>query len=68
MGGQDWDVWQRKMLDAVVNTQRRDGDEAGSWDPQFDPWGHRGGRVYSTAIMTLCLEVYQRYDRLSSTR
>ncbi|MFH0943948.1 MAG: hypothetical protein V2A76_02020 [Planctomycetota bacterium] len=68
LAGQDWDKWQSKMLDAVVKTQRQEGDERGSWDPQFDPWGHRGGRVYSTAIMTLCLEVYYRYDRLLGGR
>lgn len=68
MAGQDWDKWQGKMLDAVVKTQRQEGDEKGSWDPQFDPWGHRGGRVYATAIMTLCLEVYYRYDRVLGAR
>ncbi len=68
MAGQDWDKWQVKMLDAVVKTQRQDGCETGSWDPQFDPWGHRGGRVYSTAIMTLCLEVYYRYDKVLGAR
>jgi len=68
MAGQDWDKWQSKMVDAVVKTQRTDGDEKGSWDPQFDPWGHTGGRVYSTAIMTLCLEVYYRYDRVLGAR
>lgn len=68
MGGQDWDKWQGKMLDAVVKTQRQEGDEKGSWDPQYDPWGHRGGRVYATAIMTLCLEVYYRYDRVLGAR
>ncbi len=68
MAGADWDKWQERMLDAVVKTQRTDGCEKGSWDPQFDPWGHRGGRVYSTAIMTLCLEVYYRYDRVLGAR
>ena len=68
LGGRDWDVWQKKLLPAVVETQRRDGDERGSWDPQFDPWGHRGGRVYSTAILTLTMEVYYRYDRILGGR
>lgn len=68
MAGRDWDAWQPRMLAAVVKTQRDDGCEKGSWDPQFDPWGHRGGRVYATAIMTLCLEVYYRYDRVLGAR
>jgi len=68
MGGKDWDIWEAKMTDAVVKRQRQDGDEAGSWDPAFDPWGHQGGRVYSTAIMTLCLEVFYRYDRVLGAR
>ncbi len=32
-------------------------------DFPLDPWGDEGGRVYSTALMTMCLEVYYRYDR-----
>ena len=36
----------------------------GSWDPQLDPWGVLGGRVYSTAILTLLMEVYFRYDNV----
>jgi hypothetical protein len=68
MGGQDWTVWEGKMKAAIIDTQRTDGDEVGSWDPQFDPWGRRGGRVYSTAIMTLCLEVFYRYDRVLGAR
>lgn len=68
MGGRDWDAWQERMLDAMIKPQRRDGDERGSWDPQFDPWGNRGGRIYATAMMTLCLEVYYRYTRVVSGR
>ena len=66
--GKPWQEWQRSLLDTVVRHQRRDGDEAGSWDANVDPWGHRGGRVYATAINALCLEVYYRCDRLFGTR
>ncbi|MBI4880202.1 MAG: hypothetical protein HY812_11175 [Planctomycetes bacterium] len=68
MGGRDWERWEREMIEAVVKTQRRGSDEDGSWDPQYDPWGHRGGRVYSTALMTLCLEVFYRYSRVLGGR
>ncbi len=68
LGGRAWDSWQKALLDTVVTHQRQDGDETGSWDPQVDPWGREGGRVYSTAINALCLEVYYRYDRLFGTR
>ncbi len=68
MSGKYWKEWQDKMLDAVVRSQRTDGDEKGSWDPQVDPWGDAGGRVYSTAINTLCLEVFYRYDKIFGAR
>ena len=28
----------------------------GSWDP-IGPWGYAGGRVYSTALMAMCLSL-----------
>ena len=33
---------------------------SGSWDSST-VWGGHGGRVYATAMATLCLEVYYRY-------
>jgi len=39
-------------------------DEHGSWDP-VGAWGSVGGRVYSTAINALTLEVWYRYERIS---
>lgn len=66
MGGDKyWEVWNKAMKTAVVESQRKDGDEKGSWDAKVDPWGFSGGRVYSTALMALCLEVYFRYSRLA---
>ena len=43
-----------------------DRDVDGSWDYEKDPYGgkiswSRCGRVYTTALGALCLEVYYRY-------
>ncbi|MCB9876946.1 MAG: terpene cyclase/mutase family protein [Planctomycetes bacterium] len=65
-GGQHWKDWQKKLETAVVNNQRKDKAQKnlfGSWDP-VGVWGEDGGRVYSTAILTLTLEAYYRYSRL----
>jgi hypothetical protein len=56
----DWRTWNEALTGELVGQQRRTGQLSGSWDP--DPiWGGYGGRVYSTALGTLCLEVYYRY-------
>ncbi len=65
-GGSHWTDWQKKLETAVVKHQHRDGSKknlVGSWDP-VGAWGEDGGRVYSTAILTLTLEAYYRYSRL----
>lgn len=62
-GGQDWDQWNIAMRDLVISEQRTLGPQAGSWDPR-GVWGTYGGRIYSTAVATLSLEVYYRYLRL----
>jgi len=33
---------------------------AGTWNP-IDSWEHRGGRIYSTSIKLLLLEIYYRH-------
>jgi len=63
MGGQYWADWSRKLREAVLKTQRAGGSFAGSWDP-VGVWGESGGRVYSTALMTLALEASYRYARI----
>jgi hypothetical protein len=59
-GGEPWERWNDAVRDLLVQEQRTDGPLAGSWDPR-DIWGAYGGRIYSTAVATLCLEVYYRY-------
>ncbi|MHC4473419.1 MAG: prenyltransferase/squalene oxidase repeat-containing protein, partial [Planctomycetota bacterium] len=67
VGGDPWRQWNDAIKDAIVDTQRKDGDEKGSWDP-VGVWGREGGRVYSTALNTMCMEVYYRYGRVFGTR
>ncbi len=77
VGGSTWDTWEKAMSKTLLESQRgyhekdkakglttKDSlDEHGSWD-SVDAWGSAGGRVYSTAINCLTLEVYYRYQKL----
>ena len=69
MGGYEWDTWNRKMRDVLVRTQIRNVDQCanGSWSPESDTWGKRGGRIAQTALATLILETYYRYLPLFKT-
>jgi hypothetical protein len=63
-GGDAWTQWNSQVRDQLVRRQRSGGHSAGSWDPDEDRiYGARGGRLYSTALATLTLEVYYRYFR-----
>ncbi len=67
MGEEDRVWWNRRIRDVLVENQSREGDNAGSWDPKQDRWAQSGGRIYTTALGALCLEVYYRYsDALNS--
>jgi hypothetical protein len=58
---ESWRRWNVAMKSKLVNSQQSVyAQEAGSWDPDR-LWGGYGGRVYSTAMSCLCLEVYYRY-------
>ncbi len=58
-----WQAWNSSLASALVNGQVAAGPEAGSWPPNC-VWGGYGGRVYSTAVAAMCLEVYYRYAPL----
>jgi len=63
VGGKPWATWNARLKTDIVDHQRHDTTYClykGSWDP-IGPWGPDGGRVYSTALMAMCLEVYYRY-------
>ncbi len=71
----DWRAWNESLTAALLATQIADGRDVGSWDTNC-VWGGYGGRVYSTAMAAMCLEVYYRYapppparrDRWTATR
>ena len=66
--GPVWEEWNQKMKPIWLNLQEKHGPDAGSWDPKGG--NHMGdmGRVITTALATLSLEVYYRYLPLYQTR
>ena len=58
-GGKPWQDWNGTVRDLLVDQQIQTGPMTGTWDPN-DEWGRYGGRLYSTALATLTLEVYYR--------
>ena len=65
--GSDWKRWNRQLRAYLVATQAGRGHEAGSWyfpDKKTAP----GGRLCSTALAIMTLEVYYRYLPLYDSR
>lgn len=65
-GGDLWSRWDKALKTALIDTQRMDGDSCdvkGSWDP-VGVWAEDGGRVFSTTMSALVLQVYYRYDKV----
>jgi hypothetical protein len=60
MSGDYWQPWNEKLRDHLVTTQRSDGPMSGTWDPK-DTWEVRAGRLYTTSLKLLMLEVYYRH-------
>ncbi|MHC5058455.1 MAG: hypothetical protein ACYTKD_27680 [Planctomycetota bacterium] len=63
MGNERWKTWNTRVRDMLITTQREGtGDAAldGSWDPGGKA-GREFGRVGTTALASMCLEVYYRY-------
>ncbi len=57
--GPTWADWNEKLKATLPLIQKKSGGEAGSWDPSAS-MTKDGGRVVSTALATLSLEVYYR--------
>lgn len=67
VGGDRWRKWNDHMAPLLVNSQIRSDDCLdGSWDWQGTHfYGHRVGRIMSTAYNALTLQVYYRYVRVN---
>ena len=65
-GGQPWRIWNERLTDVLLENQvgREHGTAYGSWDPRGKR-AAQAGRLYSTVLSILCLEVYYRYAPLS---
>ena len=59
-GGDGWQRWNTAVATELVGLQNKEGPLAGSWNPD-SVWGGYGGRIYSTALGAMCLEVYYRF-------
>ncbi len=60
-GSHHWSPWNQRMREYLIQTQRQNGHETGSW--YFDnPFGKEGGRLYTTAMCAMTLEVYYRFQ------
>lgn len=66
-GGLLWDRWNKAMVPTLTASQLP-GDPkelGGSWNPTKGHTADVGGRVYTTAMMALCLEVVYRYEKVN---
>ena len=57
--GTVWQQYNVAMRESLVAAQHKTGHETGSWS--VGTYVTQGGRLYSTAMCTMCLEVYYRY-------
>lgn len=66
MEGPIWAAWNAKMKKSLLEKQETKGHETGSWFQGVNG-GHgpeRAGRIYTTSLSTMILEVYYRHQPL----
>ncbi|MBI3099576.1 MAG: hypothetical protein HYY93_15315 [Planctomycetes bacterium] len=64
-GEDGWKEWSRAVMGVVPSKQRPSKDKCaeGSWNPD-DRWGAAGGRIYSTAMNIMVLEIVAGLDQI----
>lgn len=70
VGGERWQRWNATARDMLIASQRKTEDcFDGSWDWQNTRfYGHKTGRILSTAYAALSLQVYYRYQPVANQR
>ena len=66
----DWDAWNRKIRRILIESQATEGCATGSWDPErpsLDHYGEQGGRLMTTCLNAMTLEVHYRHLPLFQT-
>lgn len=64
-GGSPWERWNARIRDELVARQETEGPAKGSWAPRDRAdYSKSGGRLLTTCLATLTLEVYYRYQPL----
>ncbi|MFH5806766.1 prenyltransferase/squalene oxidase repeat-containing protein [Alienimonas sp. DA493] len=66
-GGPEWERWNQNLRELLLEEQYQEGPQAGAWPvrPMRHNYTEYGGMLYSTAMATLCLEVYYRFSPAS---
>jgi hypothetical protein len=62
-GGPLWEQWNTACREHLIATQASEGHESGSWYFE-NAFAKDGGRLYTTAMAAMTLEVYYRYAPL----
>ncbi|MDE0862667.1 MAG: hypothetical protein OSA98_02700 [Rubripirellula sp.] len=58
--GEHWKKWNSVLHPLLIESQQKEGPTSGTWDAK-DQWERSGGRIYSTSLRLLMLEVYYRH-------
>ncbi|MCP4174103.1 MAG: hypothetical protein GY758_25405 [Fuerstiella sp.] len=66
-GGDEWDRWNSRLRDDLIARQATQGPAKGSWKPRTGAiHAKQGGRLLTTSLAIMTLEVYYRYKPLLS--
>lgn len=63
-GGAEWQRWNAALKDSLLTHQSKEAANTGSWDYREGSAPFRWGRIGTTTLSTLSLEVYYRYQTI----